>query len=333
MSQDYVTIQGSDYLSDSRVDINTTADALRTFFAGATAPANPVAFQWWFDTTTSVIKLRNSANDAWITIGQLGVANMGHLPLSGGTMTGILNMGGYTLTNLGLGTGTAAARQQELDLKAPLAAPALTGNATVNQDPAGDTSLIRRSWAEGRYLKLSGGTLTGALLLAGDASADLHPVPRQQLSAYIGFNTTTGHRHDGNDARKVRATDLDWTAQPTWSRMVLPDNWQVMITRTVSIGWTTFDASAFVPSDAHAAMLVIDFDLASGAGALVQLRKTGTTPSDPQEWQWTYDHTPAFNRQALTFVDCVGQQFDYTVTVSSGTVKIYLLGYLKTSGS
>jgi hypothetical protein len=37
--------------------------------AGTTAPPNPVAYQWWLDTSSApnVLKLRNADNDEWLT--------------------------------------------------------------------------------------------------------------------------------------------------------------------------------------------------------------------------------------------------------------------------
>jgi hypothetical protein len=48
------------------------------------------AYQWWADTTTGLLKQRNSANSAWVTIGTLASTNLGLLPVAGGTMTGVL---------------------------------------------------------------------------------------------------------------------------------------------------------------------------------------------------------------------------------------------------
>ena len=58
--------------------------------ASDTAPSSPIAFQYWIDTTgaTAVLKVRNEANDAWITLGRLDLTNYGLLPLTGGTLSG-----------------------------------------------------------------------------------------------------------------------------------------------------------------------------------------------------------------------------------------------------
>lgn len=42
--------------------------ALKSCFSGATAPPNPVAGMWWYDTTANMLKLRNEANNAWLNV-------------------------------------------------------------------------------------------------------------------------------------------------------------------------------------------------------------------------------------------------------------------------
>lgn len=42
--------------------------ALKSSFSGATAPPNPVAGMWWYDTTANILKLRNEANNAWLDV-------------------------------------------------------------------------------------------------------------------------------------------------------------------------------------------------------------------------------------------------------------------------
>lgn len=70
MSQDFTVLSDS---LNPRVTINETLpaclEALRTDFAGATEPPNPVAYQTWLDTTTKLLKRRNAANSAWVVEG------------------------------------------------------------------------------------------------------------------------------------------------------------------------------------------------------------------------------------------------------------------------
>jgi hypothetical protein len=71
-------------------DVNAALDALNTKNSGAAAPAVTEAYMWWADTTTGLLKIRNAANSAWVTVGTLAAANLGLLSLGGGALTGLL---------------------------------------------------------------------------------------------------------------------------------------------------------------------------------------------------------------------------------------------------
>lgn len=73
-----------------RADINSQLAAIFTNHSGATEPTTSYAYQWWADTTTGLLKIRNAANSAWVTVGTLADANLGLLSVSGGTLTGAL---------------------------------------------------------------------------------------------------------------------------------------------------------------------------------------------------------------------------------------------------
>ena len=55
--------------ADFRADLNNALSAIATTNSGATSPSTTFAHQLWIDTANSVLKIRNSANDAWITTG------------------------------------------------------------------------------------------------------------------------------------------------------------------------------------------------------------------------------------------------------------------------
>ena len=70
MAQDYVY-----NVYDSTFEVQTTMAnveknfaALKSSFSGAGAPSDPIAGMWWFDTTANILKLRNEANNAWLSI-------------------------------------------------------------------------------------------------------------------------------------------------------------------------------------------------------------------------------------------------------------------------
>lgn len=52
-------------------EINSILAAIQSLNSGATAPSNPASYMLWADTTTGYLKIRNGANDAWITGPQL----------------------------------------------------------------------------------------------------------------------------------------------------------------------------------------------------------------------------------------------------------------------
>jgi hypothetical protein len=62
-----------------RADANNALAALVSQNSGATAPATTFAYQWWADTDLGLLKIRNAANSAWVTVGTLADANLGLL--------------------------------------------------------------------------------------------------------------------------------------------------------------------------------------------------------------------------------------------------------------
>ena len=79
-----------------RSDLNGALAAIATNNSSATAPATTYAYQWWCDTTTGLLKQRNAANSAFITIGTLASTNLGLASLAGATFTGDVILGTTT---------------------------------------------------------------------------------------------------------------------------------------------------------------------------------------------------------------------------------------------
>lgn len=72
-----------------RSDLNAVLDAIKTLNSGGSNPSNTEAFMPYVDTADSNnLKIRNAANDAFVTVGSIDSANLGLLPRAGGTMTG-----------------------------------------------------------------------------------------------------------------------------------------------------------------------------------------------------------------------------------------------------
>lgn len=343
MAQAYDPLTATRTFAESYGTLNSSDEALRSLHSGATAPASTVAYMLWVDTTAGLIKQRNATNDGWITVAQIGVTNGGLLPTSGGVLAGNLDAGGFKVTNAAAATASGdLVRKAELDLKAPLAAPALTGDATVNQDPTGDNSLIRRLWAEGRYLKLAGGTMTALFNLFADATAALHAVTLQQLKAFVLFNTTTGHRHDNVDARRVRGTDIDSGAEPATKVLGATGTgvsvWVTKLTPFVALyptsdlfsgsapstAWQTIDVSAAVSASATAAFLKVVFSPSGGSSAL-RLRADGVA-TDSTQMEFPSSTATVFTMIVALASD---KKFQWRVTSTPASLTLDLLGYFQ----
>ena len=54
-----------------RTDLNNALAAIQSNNSNSSSPATTVAYQWWADTTDNVLKIRNSANNAWVELFQL----------------------------------------------------------------------------------------------------------------------------------------------------------------------------------------------------------------------------------------------------------------------
>lgn len=97
-----------------RADLNNALAAIATQNSGATESTTLYAYQWWADTTTGLLKIRNAANSAWITVGTLASANLGLATLASPSFTGTATFAGdVNLTGTGyldLPVGTTAQR-------------------------------------------------------------------------------------------------------------------------------------------------------------------------------------------------------------------------------
>lgn len=345
MAQAYDPLTADRTFAASYPTINSSDEALRTNHSGATAPASTVAYMIWYDTANGLIKERNSTNTDWVTKGQIGVTNGGMLPTSGGTMSGDIAMAGFKVT--GAGAASAAndlVRKAEHDLKAPLASPAFTTDATLDVDPPGNNSLIRRIWAEGRYLKLAGGSMTALFNLFADATSALHAVTLQQLKTFVLFNTSTGHRHDGTDARKVQGSDLNSGAAT--NGQVLKANGSggasfangadpfVAFTSVVEIvddntGPTTYQTVnlgsgglALVPATSTVA--VVGFF--PGGGSTIRVRALGESDNGTLNERTKADGGDFPGKIMHVKLDSSGR-FEWRWVTGNGTIKMYLLGY------
>lgn len=74
MAQHDYTIDNQTFPS-YRTDHNNSLSAIVSNNSGSSAPSTTYAYQWWYDTNTNILKIRNADNDAWINIGTFNQTN------------------------------------------------------------------------------------------------------------------------------------------------------------------------------------------------------------------------------------------------------------------
>jgi hypothetical protein len=82
-----------------RQDLNNALAAIVSQNSGAVEPSTTYAYQFWADTTAGLLKIRNAANSAWITLRELDgtlAIEAGTVSAPGVAFTGDLNTGFYS---------------------------------------------------------------------------------------------------------------------------------------------------------------------------------------------------------------------------------------------
>mgnify|MGYP003112376201 CR=1 FL=1 len=91
-----------------RADINNVLQAIASNNSKSGALTTNYAFQWHVDTSDGNLKIRNAANNGYVTVGPVATTNFGLAPLAGATFTGDV-IHNYT-TALQIPVGTTAQR-------------------------------------------------------------------------------------------------------------------------------------------------------------------------------------------------------------------------------
>lgn len=138
--------------------------------------------------------------------------NADWLPLNGGTMSGDIAMGGHKITNLGAPTNANdAVRQADLKVVSDEVDDIISGTTGITLAPATTTKIggvivgdgieveedgtisvtpgLTQEQADGRYLQLSGGTLTGAINFDFNDSSNITWKEFNQGIPTFGFHT------------------------------------------------------------------------------------------------------------------------------------------------
>ena len=127
---------GAGYVIDNgtgaavRTKLNQITAAINSLNSGSGDPSINSAFQPHIDTGSSLFKIRNAANNAYVTIGNISLDNLGHVVAATPTMTGDVTMSSTGFLKIPLGTDA----QQPGQSGAPAAALGqLRYNSTQNR--------------------------------------------------------------------------------------------------------------------------------------------------------------------------------------------------------
>ena len=141
-----------------RADLNNALDAIVSNNSGSSEPSTTFAYEWWIDTSANVLKLRNSANNAWITLPLSITADnstSGALTVNGNlSTTGTLDVnGGEVILDADADTSITADTDDQIDFKignvdvatltnSHLVLKGTTPKITIGDGGAEDTALI-----------------------------------------------------------------------------------------------------------------------------------------------------------------------------------------------
>ena len=98
-----------------RADLNVCLGDIQSLNSGSSDPSTTVAYKIWADTANNLLKIRNSSNNGWLTLGDLTDANnLGLATKASPTFSGTLTSAGDIVMSgtgsLQLPTGTTAQR-------------------------------------------------------------------------------------------------------------------------------------------------------------------------------------------------------------------------------
>ena len=91
-----------------RTDLNNLFQAIASNNSKSGALTTNYAYQWHVDTSDGNLKIRNAANNGYVTVGPVATTNFGLAPLAGATFTGKVTHN-YT-SSLNIPSGTTAQR-------------------------------------------------------------------------------------------------------------------------------------------------------------------------------------------------------------------------------
>jgi len=250
MSQHDFTI-GNQLFPDTRTDLNNALVALASNSSGSAEPSTTYANQWWYETDTNTLKIRNEANSAWISVAVLDQTSNNVLSI---------NTQGLTISNLTLSSTAVTATGAELN---KLSGTSVTSGeldilSGVSVTSAELNKLSGANVTTAELNKLSGANVTTAELdiLSGATvtTAELNKlsganVTTAELNKLSGTNVTTAEL-DKLSAMTSSTTELNQLDDITRGSIIYGDSvgtarlakgtdGQVLTATATDINWET----------------------------------------------------------------------------------------------
>jgi len=184
-THDYVIANGTG--SAVRSDLNNALAAIVSNNSSSSEPSTKYAYQWWADTTTGQLKLRNSANNAWVTIFELdGTMLMedGTVSAPGLAFASDLNTGFFRSAADTLAIATAGTQRVTVDSSGRV------GIGITNPDSYyqhGRNLVVGATGAHSGITIRSGSANQGMLAFAKGTSGG-----SEQYAGYVAYNHDSG---------------------------------------------------------------------------------------------------------------------------------------------
>lgn len=129
-----------------RADLNLALQAQATNQSGSGEPSPTFPCQWWADTSTGLLKQRNTANTAWVVSGLLSAENLGLAPIGMGAVF-YMNTppAGWLKSN-----GAAVSRATYSQLFGKISTTYGAGDGSTTFNLPDDRGEFWRGWDDGR---------------------------------------------------------------------------------------------------------------------------------------------------------------------------------------
>jgi hypothetical protein len=188
-----------------RADLNNALDAIVSNNSGSSEPSTKFAYEWWIDTSNNLLKLRNSANNAWITL-PLSItadnATSGALTVNGNlSTTGTLDVnGGEIILDADADTSITADTDDQIDFKignvdvatltnSNLVLKGTTPTLTIGDAGAEDTKIVFDGNAQDFYIGLDDSA--DDLVIGTGSTVGTNGLVVIENSGNVGINTLT----------------------------------------------------------------------------------------------------------------------------------------------